>query len=63
MDTSKDVAPDKTDKTDKDGRIVYNLNVTVPFNPTNESKTDIEARCDAIIANIIKEIDKTFAKK
>jgi hypothetical protein len=60
MESSKDVAPDKTDK---DVDIVYDLNFTVPFNPAKESKTDIEARCDAIVASIIKEIDKTFAKK
>ena len=58
MESSKVNSPNK-----KDDRIVYDLNVIVPFDPSKDDKTDIEARCDAIVANIIKEIDKTFAKK
>jgi hypothetical protein len=60
IDTIKNISAENIDKVKE---IIYDMNVTIPFNPMTDSQAEVEARCDAVVISIMKEIDKTFAKK
>lgn len=60
IDTIKNITAENLDQVKE---IIYDLNVTIPFDPKTDSQSDIEKKCDDVIISIIKEIDKTFAKK